>query len=319
MRNLHAGIRALRGPILVTGASGFVGANLFNMIAAVRLDVYAVVLREKGWRLADVRDEQVVACDLNDAAATKNLIDSVAPQTVFDCVAYGAYSFERDSTLIHETNYQSLVNLVNLLQGRTFGALVHAGSSSEYGRNCTAPREDAPCEPNSHYAVSKLAGTNFLRYMGRSVGFPCATLRLYSVYGPWEDPGRLMPALLRAALAGTWPPLANPAIARDFVYVDDVADAFIRAASLPHGDPGAIYNVGSGRQTTLGDLVELARGLFGVAAEPEWGVMPARGWDTTVWVSDPRKIAAALGWRAATPLEDGLRAMAAWLAAHYGS
>ncbi|RYG11064.1 MAG: NAD-dependent epimerase/dehydratase family protein, partial [Burkholderiales bacterium] len=167
MQALQANIRALRGPILVTGASGFIGANLFKLIADVRPDVYAVVLREKNWRLAEVSDEQVMAVDLNDPAATKNLIDSVGPQTVFDCVAYGAYSFEQDPGLIHQTNYQSIVNLVSLLAQRPFAAFVHAGSSSEYGDNSAAPAEDSVGEPNSHYAVSKAAVAAYLRYMGR--------------------------------------------------------------------------------------------------------------------------------------------------------
>lgn len=314
MRNLHAAICSLRGPILVTGASGFVGANLFKMIAAVRSDVYAIVLREKNWRLADLPDEQVMACDLNDAAATKNLIDSVAPQTVFDCVAYGAYSFERDSTLIHQTNYQSLVNLVNLLQGRPFAALVHAGSSSEYGENCTAPREDALCEPNSHYAVAKLAGTNFLRYVGRSASFPCATLRLYSVYGPLEDTSRLVPNLLRAALQGKLPPFVDPRTSRDFIYVDDACLAFVAAAVRMRPDLyGEVFNIGSGSKTTIGDLAELTRAMFNVQEEPRFDAMEARAWDLPDWFADPRKARDVLGWQATIPLADGLTRMAAWV------
>ena len=100
MPDLQANIRALHGPILVTGASGFVGANLFRTLAAVRDDVYAVVRRGRNWRLADVRDEQLIAVDLNDDAATKNLVDGIGPQTVFHCAAYGAYSFETDAALI---------------------------------------------------------------------------------------------------------------------------------------------------------------------------------------------------------------------------
>ena len=124
-------IRALEGPILVTGASGFVGANLFRQLAEVRRDVFAVVRRDKGWRLADVHDERVIATDLTDANAVKNLVDSVRPRTVFDCSAYGAYSFEGDAALIYRTNFLGLVNLVERLAEHPPAAFVHAGSSSE--------------------------------------------------------------------------------------------------------------------------------------------------------------------------------------------
>lgn len=165
--DLVAYVKSLRGPILVTGASGFVGANLFRTIRAVRDDVYACIRHEKGWRLADVPDDSVIAVDLNDAAATKNLVDSVRPQTVFNCAAYGAYSFEQEPGLIHQTNAQSVIELVARLASRPIAAFVHAGSSSEYGTHSAAPLESDACAPNSHYAVSKVAAADFLRYMGK--------------------------------------------------------------------------------------------------------------------------------------------------------
>src|SRR4029078_5890176 len=113
------------------------------------------------------------------------------PQTVFHCAAYGAYSFEKDPSLMYETNFQSLVNLTGLLAKRTCAAFVHAGSSSEYGANCAAPPEDAACIPNSHYAASKVSAATYLQYMGKYCNFPCINLRLYAVYGPFEDTSRL--------------------------------------------------------------------------------------------------------------------------------
>jgi len=181
--SINTHIDALKGPILVTGASGFIGANLFKMLLAQRSDVFAVVRQEKGWRLADIDDEYIIAVDLNDAAATKNLVDSIKPKTVFDFVAYGAYSFEEEPTLIYQTNFQSVVSLVGFLSKYPIAAYIHAGSSSQYGLNCTAPLESDQCEPNSHYAVSKVAAETYLRYMAKDHGFPAISLRLYSIYG----------------------------------------------------------------------------------------------------------------------------------------
>ncbi len=315
MTDLTHYISALRGPLLVTGASGFIGANLFKMLSAVRDDVFTVVLREKSWRLAEVKDERVIAVDLNDYAATKNLINNIAPQTVFDCVAYGAYSFEENVNLIYQTNFQSIVNFVELLARQPFTAYIHAGSSSEYGTNCAAPSEDSVCEPNSPYAVSKVAVASYLRYMGKQRSFPCVNLRLYSVYGPLEDTSRLLPNLLRQALAGKLPPLVDPRTSRDFIHVDDVCAAFIMAAAKIHpGLYGENFNIGTGIKTTIAELADVTQRVFNVAEEPQFGTMEGRTWDLAEWYSDPRKAIEQLGWKPLVKLEDGLRSMALWVA-----
>jgi dolichol-phosphate mannosyltransferase len=307
-------IRALEGPILVTGASGFIGANLFKEIAAVRRDVFAVVRQEKGWRLADTHDDKVIAVDLNDANATKNLVDSVQPRTVFNCVAYGAYSFEEDADLIYRTNFLSLSNLAIELARYSLAALVHTGSSSEYGANCAAPTEDGMRDANSHYAVSKGAASDFLHFAGKHRGLPCVNLRLYSVYGPLEDTSRLVPNLLRQALAGRLPPLVDARTSRDFVHVTDVCRALISAALRMHPDIyGESFNIGSGARTTIGELAERTRELFSVAEEPVFGTMEGRNWDLADWYANPSKALDVLGWQPEISLEDGLRQTSEWV------
>jgi nucleoside-diphosphate-sugar epimerase/glycosyltransferase involved in cell wall biosynthesis len=307
-------IASLRGPILVTGAAGFVGANLFRLLSAYRDDVYAVVRLERGWRLEGIPDDRIIAADLNDLTATRNLIDSTSPQTVFHCVAYGAYSFEEDSALIYQTNFSSLVNMVELLAPRNIAAFVHAGSSSEYGTNCTAPTEDALCEPNSPYAVSKVAAANYLAYMGKQRGFPAANLRLYSVYGPLEDTSRLIPNVLRAAARGELPPFVDARTSRDFVHVDDVCEAFVLTAAQMHpGLHGEQFNIGSGSKTTIGELADMSRDVFSIADEPAFDIMPGRSWDLPDWYSNSNKARAVLGWRAETALRDGLARTYDWV------
>ena len=85
---------------------------------------------------------------------------------------------------------------------------------------------------------------------------------------------------------------------------------------MPLDDPGAVFNVGSGRQSTLREVVTAAREVFDVAVDPDWGSMPQRAWDTTIWVADPRAADQVLGWRATTSLHEGLRRLGAWLREH---
>ena len=87
------------------------------------------------------------------------------PRTIFDCIAYGAYSFETDRELIYRTNFNLITRLLARLEPRTLACYVHAGSSSEYGDNSSGPREDAPPAPNSDYSVSKVAAASLIQLL----------------------------------------------------------------------------------------------------------------------------------------------------------
>ena len=194
---------------------------------------------------------------------------SARPDWVFHLAAHGAYSWQRDAELIMQTNLVSTVRLLAACQRHGFAAFVNAGSSSEYGFQDHAPREDELPEPNSDYAVMKAAATLHCRFVAQRDDVHVVTLRLYSVYGPWEEPGRLMPTLVARGLEGRLPPLVSPDTPRDFVSVRDTERAFLLAAERTDLERGSVFNIGSGRQTTLREVVEVgarAAGRRGRAA-----------------------------------------------------
>lgn len=256
---------------------------------------------------------EVVEVDLRDPDAVARCMQAARPELVFHLAAHGAYSWQRSLERMIETNVAGIAHVVEAALDAGAQAIVNAGSSSEYGLKDHAPPEDELPEPNSAYAVTKASATLYCGWIARTREAAITTLRLYSAYGPWEEPRRLMPALVAHGLDRRLPPLADPAIARDFVYVEDVVDAFLLAAERAAPGAGAVYNVGSGVQTSLRELAEIARGVYGIAEEPAWDAFPARDWDTDVWVADARRIEAELGWRARTPLDEGLAAFARWI------
>jgi nucleoside-diphosphate-sugar epimerase len=298
---------------LVTGAAGFVGANLVRRLLADGHEVHVLVRPTSDrWRLAGIAaDVEVEAADLRDADAVAAAFARARPEAVFHLGTRGAYSWQADAAEILETNVLGTANVLAACAGREIAALVNTGSSSEYGFKDHAAVESERLEPTSVYGVAKAAATLLCTAVARERALPVTTLRLYSVYGPWEEPGRFVPALAEAALRGTLPTLASPSVARDFVWVGDVVDAYLLAASAPGA--GEIYNVGSGRQTTLAEAVDAARRVLGVTGEPTWGSMADRSWDTDVWLADVSKIERWLGWRAAVGFDDGLARTAAWL------
>jgi nucleoside-diphosphate-sugar epimerase len=300
---------------LVTGAAGFLGANLVRHLSAGGHEVIAVS-RPGGasWRLAEIAsDVRALELDLRDSAAVERAVEATAPQWIFHLAAHGAYSWQTDVATMIDVNIAATAALLAAARTVEVQAFVNAGSSSEYGLKAHPPREDEWLQPNSPYAATKAAGTH-LTGLAAAQGLPAVTLRLYSIYGPWEDPGRLVPALVREAARQRLPPLAGPQTARDFVYVEDCCDALLRAAQRGSpGGPGAVLNIGSGTQTRLSELVEIARRALGVAALPEWGTMDQRHWDTNTWVSDSQAASQHLDWRAGTDLGEGLARTASWL------
>ena len=212
-----------------------------------------------------------------------------------------------------DTNLTSAIALLDACAESGIEAFVQTGSSSEYGYKDHPAAEDERLEPNSHYAITKAAATHYCQFTARQRDLHAVTLRLYSIFGPYEEPTRLIPTLLVNGLAGRLPPLVSPLTARDFVYVDDAVEAMIRVASQPDLPRGSVYNVCSGMQSSLECIVSIARKIMDIREEPVWATMAQRSWDTDVWVGSPAAMERATGWRAVTPIESGLQRTLGWL------
>jgi UDP-glucose 4-epimerase len=300
--------------VLVTGAGGFVGANLARSLVRNGHDVVALV-RPGGsrWRLEDmVGDLRMTEVELADEDAVYDAVARSRAEWIFHLAAHGGYSWEQGFRRIVETNLVATGYLLAAASRMGCDAVVHAGSSSEYGHKDHAPSETEALEPNSAYAVTKAAASALCHHVARESGLRVVTLRLYSAYGPWEEPRRLIPTLITRGLRGELPPLVSPTTARDFIHVSDVCDAFIVAAqaAVP---PGSIYNLGTGRQTTMREMVELARRVLSIDMTPSWETAAARTWDTNTWVANISAARRELRWEPQISLERGFEATVDWL------
>jgi UDP-glucose 4-epimerase len=300
--------------VIVTGGTGFIGSNLARRLLTEGHQVHLLV--RPGYsprRIQTVRKElHIHQVDFLDAQALKEAVKRIRPDWIFHLAASGAYSWQNDLTRMVETNIISTINLVEACLSPGFEAFINTGSSSEYGYKTFAPAETEWLEPNSHYAVTKASASLFCRYTAQSHNLGLYTLRLYSVYGPYEEPQRLMPTLIRYGMKGELPPLVGPETARDYIYIEDVLEAFLLAATHPDQEVGAVYNIGSGIQISLREVVDIARRIMELEVEPAWGTMPQRSWDTNHWVADNRKAQDELGWRVGFSFQDGFRRMVEW-------
>ncbi len=309
-------IKKIQGPILVLGASGFLGANLLRTLLKYRQDAFGTFFHSPAWRLEGLPAQNVIQTDLLVDSNLDVILKQTGAKTIFNCVAYGAYSFETNSSLIYQTNFNLTEKLLARLIRLEIAGYIHSGSSSEYGDKASGPTESDLPEPNSDYAVSKVSTANLIHFYGRKKGLPCANLRLYSIYGPLEDSSRLIPNVIKQGLQGQYPALVNPEISRDFVYVDDVCEAFADAANnLPTANYGDSFNIGSGQKTTIRNVADAAKEIFKIKAQPDFNSMPERIWDVQDWFANTNKTKQILRWQSHTTLAEGLKATAEW----YGS
>lgn len=304
--------------VLITGGTGFVGANLTRYMLSRGCEVHLIVRPQHAtWRLANIENAiHLHIIDLMQYDELWKLLEKVHPEWIFHLAAYGAYSTQRDLQQMITTNIASTANLLRASLHVGFESFVHTGSSSEYGLKTNAPKENDWLDPNSYYACTKAAATHLCRHLSIEHNAHITTLRLYSAYGPFEEPTRLIPTLARHALRGDLPPLVSPNIARDFVYVEDACRAYELAAMYPQQERGAIYNVGTGVQTTLDMAVKHVISICSLNVEPQWGSMPDRDWDTTSWVANCEKIHRELGWQPQIDFVEGFQRTLKWFDAN---
>jgi len=302
---------------LVTGATGFVGACLARRLVELEHEVHLFTRRDSNrWRIKSlvgkVTDHEV---DLRDAAAVESCVADIRPTVIYHLATYGGFTDQRDSSAIIAANFLGTVHLLRACERVGFDCFVNTGSSSEYGLKSAPMEEGDILEPVGDYGVSKAAATMFCRSEALQKGVPVVTLRLFSPYGPWDDPKRFVPYVIKSLLTGESPRVSTPDSVRDYVYIDDVVDLYLRVGTLPPLS-GEIVNVGSGVQSTLGQVASEVERLVGSGVASSWGAVPNRRSEPRSWVADIAKARMLLGWEPVTPLEMGLRRTVAWMRQH---
>jgi UDP-glucose 4-epimerase len=300
---------------LVTGGAGFIGSHLADALLARGDEVIVVDDLSTGRRenldSALAGGAELVTADIRDGEAMSALARERRPQQVFHLAAQ--IDVRRS---VADPGFDSGINVngtINMLEAArasgcerfvfvsTGGAIYGEGEGKELPLG-----EDAPVEPLAPYGLSKYCGEGYVELYQRLYGLSGVSLRLGNVYGPRQDP--LGEAGVIAIFCGRLRDGGRPTVfgdgrqTRDYIYVGDVIEGLLAAASSEAQGP---YNLGTGRETTLLELVELLSRLgAGNGFEPEFA--PARPGEVQRIVLDSARAADAFGWRAAVELEPGL-------------
>ena len=282
--------------LLVTGATGFIGAQLCRRAVEAGATVHAV---SRTFQTSD-NDLKWERADLTDETAVRELVRRVQPDLVLHLAS--EVSGGRDVELVLPMLRANLLAAVNLMVACTEAGrprLVLAGSMEEPDMG------DPEAVAQSPYAVAKWGQLAYARHFSALHELPVVHLRVFMVYGPGQlDLRKLVPYVTVSLLRGEMPRLTSGAREVDWVYVDDVVEAFLRAAVAP-GAEGRSLDIGSGELVSARSLVVRLRELVGGDVEPAFGAIPERALER-VRAADPKLAQEAMGWHPRTALDEGL-------------
>lgn len=300
--------------ILITGAGGFIGANLIRSLLAQGNEVH--VFHRTGstsWRLAEIKNKlQFHDVEIDDKKAVLKIIEDIQPEQVFHLAHYGGNPNEIDSSMVRKVIIDGTSVLFDACAKiSSVKSIIHSGSSSEYGAKASVMKEDMLLEPNTPYACAKAWATLYGQNLAREKKIPITTLRLFSVFGPWEAETRFIPTTILSCLHGMTVKIFNTKTVRDFIYIDDVVRAFLLVADNPH--PGEIINIGSGKEMTLLEAAKIILKSTKAKVSIEVGGV-GRSFDKTniMWQADISKAKSLLGWQPMISQEEGLIKTIKW-------
>lgn len=306
--------------VLVTGAGGFIGSHLvealFKAGARVRAMVHYNALGSIGWLAESAARESidVVAGDLCDRDSVANAVAGV--DIIFHLGALIAipYSYQAPASYVR-TNVEGTINVLQACRLHRVERLVHTSTSEVYGTARRVPIDEShPLQGQSPYAASKIGADKMVEAFQLSYGVPAVTVRPFNTFGPRQSARAVIPTIISQLSSGPRVMLGNADPTRDLNYVDNTVQGFLRAGIASQA-AGGTFNLGSGREISIRDLVHLIAGIMGVDAQIELAPERQRpvGSEVERLLADASRARDVLGWSPVVSLEEGVARTIQWL------
>jgi UDP-glucose 4-epimerase len=300
---------------LVTGGAGFIGSHLVDRLLMEGHQVVVMDNLSHGRKENVPRGARLVRLDIR-SPKVERAFKRYRPQVVFHLAAQmEVRKSVEDPMFDADVNILGLVNVLRAaVEGGCPRVIFASSGGAVYGEQQRFPAtEEHPTKPLSPYGVTKRAGELYLDYFSE-VGLKCASLRLANVYGPRQDPlgeAGVVAIFARKMLNGETPTINGTGKqTRDYVYVDDVVDAFVTAFARELTGP---FNVGTGIETDVNRLFDLIAGHAGFTGTPVHG--PAKEGEQMRSVISAARLSQVTEWEPGVPLDEGLKRTVAWFQA----
>lgn len=288
--------------VLVTGASGFLGSHLCRRLIQCGAEVHAVSRTMRGTPSENPRWWKV---DLEDYAATRNLIEAVKPHLVFHLSGQATGELDIRHVLpMFRGQLLTTVHLLTILAEIGCRRIILPASLTEP----SAGQVDSP--PCSPYAASKWASSAYGRMFHRLYQTPVVIARVFMAYGPNQNPSKVMACSIRSLMRGEQPKLTSGKWRVDWVYVDDVIDGFMAAMEVP-GIEGLTVDLGTGQLVSVEDMIRQTVEIMGVSIKPQFGELSSRLMEE-VRVADLEHTRRVLGWQPKISLHEGIKRTVEW-------
>ena len=306
--------------VLVTGAGGFIGSHLAERLVALGARTRALVRYNSAgsWGWLDSSpvkgDIEVFAGDILDRDSLRVAILGV--DMVFHLAALIAIPYSYHAPLSHlRTNAEGTLNILQASLEGDVRLVVHTSTSEVYGTARYVPiDEDHPLQGQSPYAASKIGADKLAEAFHLSSGLPVATIRPFNTYGPRQSARAIIPTIVTQALTQPALHLGNLEPTRDFNYVADTVEGYVRMAECP-GAIGQVINIGSGEEISIGELTQTILNLVGrdIPTICDSERTRPRNSEVDRLRADNRKAQELLGWRKQHKLEEGLVQTIMWI------
>tara|TARA_Y100000310_G_scaffold342995_1_gene448652 strand:- start:18227 stop:19165 length:939 start_codon:yes stop_codon:yes gene_type:complete len=290
--------------VLVTGSTGFLAQHLVPELLDKGAKVTGISLEKK----PDINLKNFfhITLDLKDKDSLNKEIKKINPKKIFHLAAYPDKDsiFENTDKCI-QNNIQGTLNLIHSLEGIDYDSFIHMGSYKEYSGSEIPFKEANALFPISSYAISKVCAEMFCKAYHQLYGLPLISLRFPTIYGPMQPDQNLIPHLIKSCLTGSQLELTKGAQKRELIYISDIIDALMNA-SLSKKAHGEVINIGTNKEHSLKEIVNLVLELTHSKIKVLWGAIPYRKNEIWSMLGDNKKAQELLGWKPKVSLTEGL-------------